>query len=426
MTKTSEPDPTPVPAPDWTVRGIDRDEFPSVARVVGEALLASDSPQGRTERLRPLMDAHGYDRFLVAVDGDEVAGSVNSFRFEMTMPGGPRPVAGVSGVGVWPTHRRKGVLSALMRRQLRDLRDRGESLAALWASEGGIYGRFGYGAASMEAELTVARPHARLVPDAPRDPALNLRLHYVDEVRDRVVEVFRKLAPTQLTRFQRADVWWDRVLADTPEARGSFGGLKVALVSSADGPQGYALYRTRAEYDQAGWHSELRVHELVAGTPAARVALYDHVFNRDLVAKVVVENTAVDDPLWNLLADRQRISAVPTTGLWMRLVDVPAALAERPYAVPVEAVVEVADRYAPWNAGRWRIKADEVGADVELTDEAPDLSLDVSHLGAAFLGQHTLSARVAAGVATEHTLGAAARLDAALRVAHAPVCGVIF
>ncbi|MEV2275501.1 GNAT family N-acetyltransferase [Nocardiopsis sp. NPDC049922] len=426
MTQTSEPDQSRTPATEWTVRGSDRDEFPEVARVVGEALLAPETAEERLESIRPLIDAHGYDRILVATDGDEVVGAVNAFPFEMTMPGGPRPVAGVTGVGVWPTHRRRGVLSALMRRQLRDLRDRGESLAALWASEGGIYGRFGYGAASMEAELTVAQPHSALIPDAPRDPALTLRLLGAEEARDQVAEVFRRQAPAQIGRFQREEVWWDRALKDTRDARGDRSALKVALVSDADGPVGYALYRTRAEYGQAGWYSELRVNELVAATPAARVALYDHVFNRDLVARVVVENTAVDDPLWNLLADRQRIGAVPITALWMRLVDVPAALVGRSYAAPVETVVEVADRYAPWNAGRWRIKADEDGAGVELTDDAPDLSLDVSHLGAAFLGQHTLAARVAAGVVTEHTPGAAARLDAALRVPHAPVCGMIF
>ncbi|OLT29652.1 GNAT family N-acetyltransferase [Nocardiopsis sp. CNR-923] len=426
MTHETEPGQSRTPAAEWTVRGSDRDEFPEVVRVVGEALLAPDTVEERLESVSPLIDAHGYDRILVATDADEVVGSVNAFPFEMTMPGGPRPVAGVTGVGVWPTHRRKGVLSALMRRQLRDLRARGESLAALWASEGGIYGRFGYGAASTESALTVAQPHSALIPDAPRDPALTLRLLSPEQARDQVAEVFRREVPARIGRFQRQRVWWDRVFADTPNVRGDRSFLKVALVSDVRGPVGYALYRTRRVLDRTGWQSELRVQELVAGTPAARVALYDHVFNRDLVASVVVENTAVDDPLWNLLADRQRITAVSITALWMRLVDVPAALAERSYAASVETVVEIADRYAPWNAGRWRIKADEDGAGVELTDDAPDLSLDVSHLGAAFLGQHTLAARVAAGVVTEHAPGAAARLDAALRVAHAPVCGLIF
>ncbi|WP_116246675.1 GNAT family N-acetyltransferase [Nocardiopsis sp. FIRDI 009] len=426
MTKTSEPDPTPAPATDWTVRGTDRDEYPQAAGVVGEALLAPGSVEERLEYIRPLIDAHGYDRVLVAVDGDQIIGSVNAFGFEMTMPGGPRPVAGVTGVGVWPTHRRRGVLSALIRRQLRDLREGGESIAALWASEGGIYGRFGYGAASMETELTVARPHGALVPTAPRDPALTLRLLGAEQAREQVAEVFDRVRPTQIGRFRRDRAWWDRVLRDTPQVRGDRTALNAAVVSDADGPLGYALYRTRRAYDQAGWHSELRVEELVAATPAARVALYDHVFQRDLVATVVVEHAAVDDPLWTLMADRQRISAVPTTALWVRLVDVRAALAERSYAAPVRTVVEVGDRFAPWNAGRWRLGGDGDGAAVEPTDDEPDLSLDVSHLGAAFLGQHTLAAHVAAGVVTEHTPGAADRLDAALRVPHAPVCGVVF
>jgi predicted acetyltransferase len=425
---TTHPVPgTPRPSPtEWTVRGITRDEYPEVAKVVGEALLSSDDVDTRAERLLPLFGEKGLDRVLVAVDGDEVVGAVNSFDFEMVMPGGPRQVAGVTGVGVWPTHRRRGVLSALMRRQIADLHEAGESVAALWASEGGIYGRFGYGAASTEHELSLAAHHAVLRADAPRDPELTVRLADPGQVREDLETVFRREAATRIGRFQRSEAWWNRLLDDAPDQRQGRGPLRAVVVGGPDGPQGYALYRVRGDWGRTGPQSELRVHELVSTTPAARVALYEHVFSRDLVATAVLEGVATDDPLWTLAADRQRIAASPGTALWVRLVDVRAALAERAYAAPVEAVVEVADRHAPWNAGRWRLKADRDGAAVEPAQDAPDLSLDVSQLGAAYLGQHTLTAQIAAGVVTEHTPGAADRLDAALRVPHAPLCAVVF
>ncbi|MFV2198004.1 GNAT family N-acetyltransferase [Nocardiopsis sp. LOL_012] len=410
----------------WTVRGIEPDELPDLVAVVGEALLSSDDPRERADRFRPVVEAAGYDRFLVAVEGDRIVGTAGSFDFEMAMPGGPRPVAGVTVVGVWPTYRRRGVLTAMMRHQLRDLHRRGEPLAALWASEGGIYGRFGYGAASVETHLTVPHPAAVLRPDAPRDPALRTFLGDPGEVRQEIARVFDAAVADRPGRYRRDGHWWDRVLDDRPETRGGSGPLRAVVVSGGDGPRGYALYRIKGEPTLTGWESELRVQELVASDPAARVALYEHVFARDLVARIAFEHTAVDDPLWSLLADRQRIHAAPGTALWVRLVDVPAALAERSYAAPVDTVVEVTDRHAPWNAGRWHVRADGGGASVEATGAAPDLALDASHLGAAFLGQHTLAAHAAAGLVDERTPGAAASLDTALRVPHAPLCGTIF
>ncbi|NYH55417.1 putative acetyltransferase [Nocardiopsis arvandica] len=411
---------------EWTVRGTDRDEYIEVMRVVGEALLSPEPPREREHHLRPLLDAEGYDRVLVAVDGDEVVGSVNDFAFEMAMPGGPRPVAGVTGVGVWPTYRRRGVLSAMMRRQLADIHARGEHYAALWASEGAIYGRFGYGPAVAEMETGLRRPHARLRADAPRDPSLRIRLADPEQVRPDLERVHREVAAVQAGRFQRAEHWWDRTLRDLPEQRGGGGPLRAVVVSGPGGPLGYALYRTRNRWERDGSHGEVHVQEVTATAPAAWTALYEHLFNRDLVGEVLFASLAVDDPLHHLLADRGR--AVPTlyTSLWVRLVDVPAALSERSYAAPVEAVLEVADRFAPWNAGRWRLRAGTGGARVEATDAAPDVSLDVSHLGAAHLGQTALDGYLRAGLLTEHTTGTVERLDTALHRSRAPFCGQVF
>ena len=416
--------------PAWTVRGTDRDEYPEVLRVVGEALLIGEDLDAITERMRPLHDAAGYDRVLVAVEGEgpaeEVVGSTNHFPFEMALPGGPRAVAGVTGVGVWPTHRRRGVLSALMRRQLADIHASGGRYAALWASEGAIYGRFGYGPAVTEVETSVQRQYAGLRPDAPRDPALVVRLADPGRVRDDLARVHREVAAAQIGQFRREEHWWDKFLRDKPDARDGRSPRLAAVVSGPDGPLGYALYRTLNKWEDDGSGGEVHVEEVAATAPAAWTALYEHLFNRDLTSRISFAFLAQDNPLRHLVVDRDRVVPKLYTSLWMRLVDVRGALSERSYAAPVEAVVEVSDRYAPWNAGRWRIGADRGGARVESTQDAPDVSLDVSHLGAAYLGQHTLSSRVAAGVVTEHTPEAAERLDAALNVPRAPLCGIVF
>lgn len=421
---------TRVPKQGWTVRHSDADEFPEVARVFGQALLITDDIDTMVERMRPLHDAVGYERLLVAVDdseGDEeVIGTANHFPFEMTMPGGRVPVAGVTGVGVWPTRRRQGVLSSLIRRQLADIHADGVRYAALWASEGSIYERFGYGNACMELETSLTRPHSVLRADAPRDPDLRVVLREPERVRTDLERVHEAVAATQVGQFRRTKPWWDRGLHDGPAQRGDKAPLVAAVVGGPDGPLGYALYRAKAKWDEGGAQGEVHVQEITATTPAAWTALFEHLFSRDLVAKVVFTFLPADCPLHHLLSDRGRAVATHHPSLWVRLVDMAGALSERPYAAPFEGVVAVTDRYAPWNAGRWRIKADTEGARVELTDEEPDLSLDAHHLGAAHLGQTSLTGFLRAGLITEHTPGTVARLDAALHRFDAPFCGVIF
>ncbi len=216
-------------------------------------------------------------------------------------------------------------------------------------------------------------------------------------------------------------------MRDDAQTRGESGPLRAVVVHDARTPVGYALYRShRVPVADGNLRGVLDVREVAATAPAARAAVYEHLFTRDLVIRVNFEHLPVDDLLWTLAADPMRLEARPRVALWIRLVDLPGALAERSYAAPVDVVIEVTDRHAPWNQGRWRLRADRSGATCEPALDAPDLSLDAAHLGAAFLGQFTVGAKVAAGTVTEHTPGAADLLDTALRVPRAPLCGVIF
>jgi predicted acetyltransferase len=430
MSENQRVDPNNPSKRDWTVRHSDADEFAKAGRVFGQALLIPDDIDTMLERMRLLHDELGYERLLVAVDEaegeEEVIGTTNHFPFEMTMPGGRVPVAGVTGVGVWPTHRRQGVLSALMRRQLADIHADGVRYAALWASEGSIYERFGYGNACTELSTDISRPHSALRADAPRDRDVRVVLREPERVRTDLERVHEAVSAAQVGQFRRTGPWWDRALDDRPHRRGDKGPLIAAVVGNAEGPLGYALYRTKAKWDEGGAQGEVHVQEVTATTPAAWTALFEHLFSRDLVAKVVFDFLPADCPLHHLLPDRGRAVATHHPSLWVRLVDLAGALSERPYTAPFEGVLAVTDRYAPWNAGRWRIKADTGGARVELTGDEPDLSLDVHHLGAAHLGQTTLTGFLRAGLITEHTPGTVARLDAALHRFDAPFCGVIF
>ncbi|MEU0490210.1 GNAT family N-acetyltransferase [Nocardiopsis sp. NPDC006139] len=418
------------PRAEWTVRGTDRDEYARAARVIGEALLVAEDVPAMLERMRPIHDAEGYERVRVAVDdidGEErIVGATNDFRFEMTLPGGPRRVAGVTGVGVWPTHRRRGVLSSLMRRQLADIHAAGVRYAALWASEGAIYGRFGYGPAVAETEAHIARPHAALRPDAPRDPELEVRLGYAAELRADLERVYAEAAAARLGQVARPGHWWDRTLRDKPEHREGRGPKHAVVVRGPQGPVGYALYSTRSKWESDGPAGTVYVQEMRATVPAAWTLLYEHLLDRDLTARIEFEFMPVDDPLVHLLGNRDRLVREVFNSLWFRLVDVPGALSERTYAAPVEAVLAVTDRYAPWNAGTWSLKASPEGARVEATDATPDVSLDAALLGAAYLGQTPLTGYAAAGLLTEHTPGAVARLDAALHRPDAAFNGSIF
>ncbi|KIH96960.1 acetyltransferase [Streptomonospora alba] len=411
----------PAPGAHWDVRVPEEPELPAVSEVVGEALLA---PSPSLERIREVLER---DRTLAVFDAGQPVGCTSAFSFTMTLPGGPRPVAGVTGVGVWPSHRRRGVLSAMMRRQLADIRDRGEDIAALFASEGGIYGRFGYGPAASAVHLDLHTREVALRADTPRDPALRLRLTSADEARRELAEVHRAAAGHRVGEFQRDAAWWNKVLRDEPGERGGQGPLRCAVAEDDAGPLGYVLYRTRQRWSEHGTaEGSLHVREHYATAPAAAALLWEHVLTRDLVFRVTHDMVPTDDPLFHLLADPYRARRFRNDNLWVRLVNLAAALERRSYAAPVDTVIEVSDRHCPWNAGRWRLSADTDAARCTPTEDSPDISLDVSHLGAAYLGDTPLGGYLAAGLISEVVPGAVQRLDTALHRSDRPHCADIF
>ncbi|MGW6575631.1 GNAT family N-acetyltransferase [Streptomyces sp. NPDC054945] len=361
-----------------------------------------------------------------AYDGTALAGFMAAHDFRLSVPGADLPCPGLTFVGVAPTHRRRGVLTALMNEMLRRTAAAGSPLAALWASEAAIYGRFGYGSATtgVTIEIDSTRPLAlRIDPD--RRP-----LRLVDpEEAVAVVGPFHEAARAgRAGRPTRsAERWSQEWLAEQDEEDEELSPPRIIVLGEADQPvAGYVLYRTKPEHGagSARVPGLVRVDELEADTPAVAAALWECVASLDLTGKVRAWGRPVDDPLLHFAADRDQVRVTAQfPALWLRLVDVGAALTQRSWAAPVDVVLEVHDVRMPANAGRFRLMAGPAGATYEHADSAPDLALNVRELAACYLGGTRVEELVAAGLVREHTPGAAAALDAALRTAVLPHTG---
>jgi predicted acetyltransferase len=302
-----------------------------------------------------------------------------------------------------------------MRRQLEDIHARGEPVAALWASEGAIYGRFGYGVAARNANLTTRRPSARLAAPPPRGEPLRAgpAADHVDHMR----AVYERIRGARPGMLDRPGAWWQARLNDPESRRNGAQPLQALAV-----PDGYALYAVRPGHDDDGPSGEVTIRELAAATPAAHALLWDFLLDQDLTRTITWALAPADEPLWLRLTDPDAVRLALGAALWVRVVDVPAALSARVYAADPDVVLEVTDAFCPWNAGRYRL----AGGRCEPTDGEPDLALDASALGAAYLGGTLLAELAQAGRVAELRPGALARASAAFRADVAPWCPEIF
>lgn len=387
--------------------------------------LAFGGYDGEAERE---VDRLGFecDRSLAAYDGDEIVGTAGIFSLEMTVPGGPAAVAGVTFVGVRPTHRRRGLLTALMTRQLRELHDeQREPVAALWASESVIYGRFGYGQASRGLSVDVPRSANAFLPGVPGSTG-RLRMVEPAKARPDLQRVFEQVRPHRPGFFARTDGFWATRLLDDARQRSGASPLRAVLHEIAGSVDGYALYANKPDWADGLPSGVVTVREVVATTPAGYAALWRFLLDLDLTGRVRCWNLAADDPLLHLLANPRAARAGWHDQLWVRLVDVGRALTARSYAATVDVVVEVTDQGCPWNAARWRLAADTSGASCERSTAAPDVRLSTTELGAAYLGGTTLSALAGAGRVAELRPGALSELSRAFAGIVEPYCPLTF
>ncbi len=412
----------------YPIRTITPAEYEAFSAVPGQAFLEELSPEAREHERR----VTEFDRTIAAFDGTSMVGTAGAYTFRLTVPGGVADAAGVSAVSVLPSHRRRGILTDMMRHVVLDARQRDEAIAVLYASESGIYGRFGFGTATWQQRIRIGRGHGRLSvgPAVPESKELSLRVAVPAEVRSDLIRVFDAVLPRRPGMLARTEVWWDALLSDEPYQRDGMSQLRCVLAEDEAGPRGYATYRTQSSWADGLADGKIRLRELMALDPAAEAALWADLFSRDLVGEVVAPSRPIDDPLLAMLADPRRAQPLVSDGLWVRLVDLPAAMVQRRYASAVDVVLDVLDRSVPDNAGRWRLTCggpDDAGtAQCERSTAPADLLVTAPALGAAYLGGASLGQLAAAGHITERTPGALARLAAAMSWDPRPWCSMMF
>ena len=367
------------------------------------------------ERERKALPA---SRALAAFDHGKPVALAGAYAFDLTVPGGRLPCAGVTWVGVMPTHRRQGILRDFMMQQLADVHGWGEPIAALWASEASIYGRFGYGQAAPNGHMKSDRARFAL-----RDSAAgSTRLVDADEALALFRPVYERLRAARAGMLSRDERWWiEHRLAD-PESWRRGASRKFYVAVEIDGEvEGYALYRVKDEWQDGFARGEVRVVEAFATSPAAHGVLWRFLHEIDLTVRVEASCFDPGSPLPLLVRDPRALGVRLGDGLWLRLVDLDAALKARSYRPGQSVVLEVTDEICPWNAGRYR-----VGDDAGRTEDTADLGLDVADLASAYLGAFDFHRLAGAGLVDERVEGAVEAATLLFRTDLPPYCPEVF
>ncbi len=362
-----------------------------------------------------------FERMHAGLDDGQIVGGAGVFPFELSVPGGTVPTAGVTVVGVYPSHRRRGVLRAMMRAQLEDVHARGEPLAALWASEETIYGRFGYGLAAWCGEVRIPREYGGFA--RPFERAGSFRFLEPEEAREQLPPVLEAMRRARPGMFERSPDWWaDRVIRD-PEDRREGAGPKRFVAHELDGEiDAYAIYRHKPSWDGGTSSATLVVVEAIGTTPVGTREIWRYLLDIDWTATIEAGLLPRDHPLFLLLATPRRMKYRVTDEIWVRLVDVGAALSARTYSASGRLVFEVRDAFCEWNEGRWALEDGQA----EPTDDEPDLRLDADALGSAYLGGVSFAELERAFRVEEVVAGAIDRADALFRWHAHPWCLEIF
>jgi predicted acetyltransferase len=365
-------------------------------------------------------------------EGEELAGQFTTFSLSLTVPGSGdstrrTPMAGLSWVAVHPDHRRRGVLSAMMRHHLHGLHDAGEEpVAGLFASEAVIYQRFGYGEAAEGLSLRLPTGAALRPLPAAADVSTQLSsIDEDDELADLVEELFARTA-TRPGRVSRPSSATRELLRDRPWRHRDGEPDRIIVARRSAAATGYALLRRMPKWESGSPAGEVHVLEVVGDDAGTLHALWTRLLSFDLMSRVSTHTIGVDDPLVEWLVDIRSAQARREDGLWLRLVDVDRALTARGYRSDVDVVLEVKDELCPWNARRWRlgVAGDEVSCTA--TSDPPDLTVQVQDLAAAYLGGRSLASLELAGLVTGHRPGAVGALSTAMRGAAGPAVPQMF
>ena len=387
------------------MRSITPDEFVRWTRAEARAhgnRLADDPAM-----LRPHFD---LDRSIAVFDQDEIVGGAHSHRTEMSIPGATVVMAGVANIAVQPTHTRQGIMTRMMNHQINDIHERGEPMAALFASESVIYGRFGYGIGSLYERWSIDRHHNAYAQSY--DSQGHIVFVEPAEITKELPGVFRRTTQDRPGVFQRPPRQWERDSKAPEHSQGGPGGLFYIAYKDGGKVDGYATYRITGD--------TLVVNELMAVTKEATAALWRFCFDVDRVSITEAARRPVDDPLPWMLADPRRLQRSTRDGIWVRLVDVAASLKLRRYMQSGRLVLEIRDNMCPWNEERFELEGSPEGAECRTSNSSPDLALAVADLASVYMGAVSFSALSNAGRVEELTPGALLRADCMFAVRYPP------
>ncbi len=374
-------------------------------------------------------------RSIGARDGDQWVGGTGTFTMDLTLPGGRSiPAAGVTMVGVAATHRRRGILTELMRRQLDDIAAGDEPVAMLTASESLIYGRYGYGLATRGVRMKIDPRHAALRPDvvASVEDAVSgrFRLIPVDEARSLLPDAYEQVRVARPGTVRRWEAWWEtHVFLDRPDGRDGGGSRGYLVHEDGTGAvDAWASYRIHQSWPERLPSSAVRVDDMWAVDDRVRLALWQVLLGFDLSIEVDLVHGPLDDPMAWAVTDPRRLRASELTDwLWLRLLDIPAALSPRRWSAAGGVVVEVVDRFRPASGGRFAIEAGDDGEGaVTRTDTPPALVMGTEELAALALGTVSATALARIGRVDEVVPGALATADALFRSDVEPYCCTMF
>ena len=342
-------------------RWISADEIPDIIRMEG----ISNTFHASEEYLRKETVLYDPARTLATFDGGEMVGTLATNRRTMTVPGGTLPTGAISTVMVLPTHRRRGIMTRMIDRHLRDIHERGEILATLWSSDTRVYGRFGFGISCIKEDWSIGRHDTVFI--EPPTPKGRMKLIKPQQAESVFPSVYEQVWPSRSGMMARNASAWEYRLADIEEDRGDTTRFFHAVYEVDGRPEGYIFYRG---YDA---RKELRVQELIGVTDEATAALWSYCLSVELIARFLITNRPVDDPLPWMLANPRGLDRRLGDGIWLRLVDVPLALAGRRYRTEGRLVLEVRDEFCKWNAGRFELTGGPDGAECRPTGATPDL-----------------------------------------------------
>ena len=378
----------------------------------------SDDQIARIEKLSD------RERFVCALDDDRLVATSGVWATRLSVPGGDLATGGVTFVTVLPTHRRRGLMRGMMRWMIDDCHSRGEPLAALWAAEGAIYQRFGFGLATLSFNLEAEMRSIGLAREWPREGSC--RLLPAGEGLDLVAPIYEAARARRAGFLTRTPDWWTGILPLVEkDARGGEA-RRLVVYETAGSPEAYAVYKTKSEWNVRGPAGTLIVDEAIAATPRGMREMWRYLLGVDLARTLKAGRLPADHALFSLVDEPRRLGTTVGDGLWLRVVDLPAALEGRTYGIDGTAsarvVLEVGDEYCPWNAGRWSLDVADGRAKVARSIDEADLALDANDLGALFLGGFTAAALAEAGRVVQLQPGGLAAADLLFPTALKPWC----